>query len=63
MVRHLEAELDEIVNPMPINHGLFRMIEEEEADGWVEVKSPEISQYYDDDGLDWIITKLHGAGE
>ena len=64
LVRHLEAELDKIVNLMPIDHGLSRMIEEEETDGWVEVKSRDISQYYDDDdGLDRIITKLHGAGE
>lgn len=37
---------------MLADHGSPRIIKEEEADEWVEVKSHEISQYYDDDGLD-----------
>ena len=52
-----------MVTIMPVDHGSFRMIEAEEADEWVEVKSREISQYFDDDGLYQIITKLHGGGE
>jgi len=53
-----------MVNLMPVDHCSFRMIEEEEeGDEWVELKSREISQYYDDDGLDQIIAKLHGGGE
>ena len=62
LVKHLQAELDEMVNLMPVDHGSSRMIEEEEADEWLEEKSREISQYYDD-GLDQIITELHGGGE
>ena len=62
LVKHLQAELDEMVNLMPVDHGSSRMMEEEEADEWLEEKSREISQYYDD-GLDQIITELHGGGE
>ncbi|CUS07034.1 unnamed protein product [Tuber aestivum] len=62
LVKHLQAELDEMVNLMPVDHGSSRMIEEEEADEWLEEKSREISQYYDD-GLAQIITELHGGGE
>ena len=62
LVKHLQAELDEMVNLMPVDQGSSRMIEEEEADEWLEEKSREISQYYDD-GLDQIITELHGGGE
>lgn len=62
LVRHLQAELDEMVNLMPVDHGSSRMIDEEEAEDWLDEKSREISQYYDD-GLDQIITELHGTGE
>lgn len=62
LVRHLQAELDEMVNLMPVDHGSSRMIDEEEAEDWLDEKSREISQYYDD-GLDQIITELHGSGE
>lgn len=61
LVRHLQAELDEMVNLMPVD-GSSRMIDEEEAEDWLDEKSREISQYYDD-GLDQIITELHGTGE
>ena len=49
-----------MVTLMHVDHGSSRMIEAEEADEWVELKSPEISQYCDD-GLDQIITELHGG--
>lgn len=62
LVRHLQAELDEMVNLMPVDHGSSRMIDEAEAEDWLDEKSREISQYYDD-GLDQIITELHGTGE
>lgn len=62
LVRHLQAELDEMVNLMPVDHGSSRLIDEEEVEDWLDEKSREISQYYDD-GLDQIITELHGAGE
>lgn len=62
LVRHLQAELDEMVNLMPVDHGSSRMIDEEEVEDWLDEKSREISQYYDD-GLDQIITELHGTGE
>ena len=52
-----------MVTLMPVDHRSSRMVEEEEADEWVEVKSREISQYYDDDDLDQIITELPGGGE
>jgi len=39
LVKHLQAEFDEMVTLMPVDHGSSRMIEEEEADEWVEVKS------------------------
>ncbi|RPB08451.1 hypothetical protein P167DRAFT_567924 [Morchella conica CCBAS932] len=62
LVRHLQAELDEMVNLMPVDHGSSRLIDEEEVEDWLDEKSREISQYYDD-GLDQIITELHGSGE
>ena len=52
-----------MVTLMPVNHRSFRMIEDEEVDEWAEVKSREVSQYYDDDGPDQIITKLRWGGE
>ena len=61
LVKHLQAELEEMVNPMLVDHG-SRMIEEEEADERLGENSQEMSQHYDDD-LDQIITKLHGSGE
>ena len=48
---------------MPANHASSRIIEEEEADEWVEERSQEISQSCDDDSLDHIITELHGGSE
>ncbi|KAG0632638.1 hypothetical protein HOY80DRAFT_1045113 [Tuber brumale] len=61
LVEHLQAELDEMVNLMPVDHGSSRAMEAE-ADAWLEERPREISQYYDD-GLDQIITELHGGGE
>ena len=61
LVKHLQEELEIMVNPMPIDHGSSTMIEDEEAGESVEQHSREISQYYDD-GRDRIITKLHGSG-
>jgi len=60
LVKHLLVERDEMVNPMPGDHGSSRMMEEEEADEWLEENSREISQYYED-SLDQIITELHGG--
>jgi chromosome segregation ATPase len=60
LVRHLQAELDEMVNLMPVDQGSSRMIDDD--DMWIEEKSREISRFYDG-GLDQIITELHGTGE
>ena len=43
---------------MPVNHGESRIIEEEETDEWVEERSQEINQYYNDEGLDQVIAEL-----
>jgi len=65
LVKHLQADISEIVNLVPVNHGSSRIIEEEEADEWpgVEERSQEISQSCDDNSLDQIITELHGGRE
>lgn len=52
---HLQAELDEVLNLMPVDQGSSRMVDDADM-------SREISRFYDD-GLDQIITELHGTGE
>ena len=61
IAKHLQSELEEMVNPMPVGHGSV-MIELEEAGEWFQENSRETSQHYDG-GLEQIITKLHGSGE
>ncbi|KAI5780774.1 hypothetical protein EDC01DRAFT_633044 [Geopyxis carbonaria] len=65
-VNHLQAELDEMANLMPVDHfsriGSNLSQDDLEADFWTEEKSRDLSNLFED-SLDQIITEIQGNSE
>ena len=60
---HLQAELDDYVNCMPVDHSTrtSRIFEEDEAEEWME-DNRELSQFFDET-IDRIFTQIRGDPE
>ena len=60
---HLQAELDDYVNCMPVEHSTrtSRIFEEDEAEEWME-DNRELSQFFDET-IDHIFTEIRGDPE
>lgn len=55
---HLQAELDEMANLMPVEHGSSSRTMEADVEEWYEEKTREMGEYLDQ-SIDKIITELH----
>ncbi|KAF8541598.1 hypothetical protein BDD12DRAFT_495365 [Trichophaea hybrida] len=60
---HLQAELDDFVNCMPVDHSTHtsRIFEADDADDWLDEKR-ELSQFFDET-IDHIFTEIRGDPE
>jgi len=60
---HLQAELDDYVNCMPVDHSTrtSRIFEEDDADDWMDEKR-ELSKFFDET-IDHIFTEIRGDPE
>lgn len=63
-VDHIQAELDEMNNMMPMDQSTrtSRIFEEDQADDWVNEKSREMTTYFDD-SIDHLLTEIGGNPE
>jgi len=64
MINHLQAELDEYANAMPVDPGdrTSRIFDDDAASGWMDERSQEMSQFFED-SLDHILTQIGGITE
>jgi len=64
MINHLQAELDEYANAMPVDPGdrTSRIFDADDAGGWIDERSQDMSQFFED-SLDHILTQIGGITE